>query len=564
MHGKYDVLTVRSKKGRAAGSSQTNVSGIFSHRVSETLLQLYSMDQEDSNLLIAHQPRKLRLLYEPLCLLHTLSEVRRDRIKPGDVSYETVESNQPKYCRNFVDAIAYICAYQKKSGYVTAVALEETPDAIVILLAANNGIDTAVQNLLEKVSVIILWIVQNSTVQLDTKEVQGVMRILTHYVLSLNAPKIFEYYQQVNKSVSSVMGRLKTEPGLKDHGSIIKLRDWFSAHLLKEGIQLQECDMPSLALSSYKDRELFRALHHTPESLEQCRKFERLHKLLYKLGKHVAQCKRLVESTIGLRLSLSRGLRIETIGGSQESRITLLERTCTIQKISNRMFSDPTKRNMFLRQLQQIYPGKELDRVLSKHVFQGKTRVHAELLVLDHFEQTGGRFLNERDKYIGCSKPACYLCHLFISCHPGRYATPPSHQKLYMNWRLPDICANERNVGIRIQHQQDVLSRMIDTVRRDLKNDIATGVGKRMAFPDSTAGGSSTIFEIDSDLGPSMAALSLDGLRKKLDHQHEAVRGFQESHIDSRVNSWGIPLISNEGSEEAGSDDDSTTGGVEV
>ncbi|KAJ5817757.1 hypothetical protein N7447_007765 [Penicillium robsamsonii] len=519
------------------------------------------MDQEDPNLLIAHQPRKLRLLYEPLCLLHTLSEVRGDRIKPGE---ESMGSTQPKYYRNFVDAIAYICAYQKKPGYVTAVALEETPDAIVILIAANGGIDRAVRTLLEDVCLIILWIVENSTLQLNTEEGQGVMKILTDYVLPLNAPKIFEYYQQVNKSVSSVMGGLNTEPGLKDHSSIIKLRNWFSAHLSKEGVQLQECDMPALALSSYKDRKLFTALHQTSESLEQCRKFERLHKLLYKLGKHVARCKRLVESTIGLRLTLSRGLRIETIGASPENPIILMERTCTIQKISNRMFSDPAKRNVFLQQLQRIYTGKELDRVLSKDVCKGKTRVHAELLVLDHFEQTGGRFLDERDRYIGCSKPACYLCHLFISCHPGRYATPPSHQKLYMNWRLPDIRANEQNAGMRFQRQQDVLPRMTETVRRDLKNDIATGVGKRMAFPDSTAGGSSTIFEIDSDLGPSMAALSLDGLRKKLAHQHEAVRAFQEPHIDSRVNLWGIPSISSEGSEEAESDDDSTTGGVKV
>ncbi|KAJ5192197.1 hypothetical protein N7449_008339 [Penicillium cf. viridicatum] len=522
------------------------------------------MDQEHPQaLLIAHQPKKLRLLYEPLCLLRTLSEVRGDRIKPGDISSEFPGSTAPKCYRAFVDAIAYICAYQKKPGYVTAAALEEAPDAIVILLAANDGIDMAVLALLEKVRVILLWIVEKSAVQLDTKEGRGIMKILTDYVLSLNTPKIFEYYQQVNKSVSNVVDQLNAEPGLRDRDNIIKLRNWFSTHLSKDGIQLQERDMPALAFSSYKDRELFRALHHTSESLEQCRKFERLHKLLYKLGKHVAQCKRLIESTIGLRLTLSRGLRIETINGSPENLITLLERTCNIQNISNRMFSDLAKRNVFLRQLQRIYAEKELDRMLSKDLCKGKTRVHAELLVLDHFEKTGGRFPDERNRYIGCSKPACYLCHLFISCHPGRYAIPPSHQKLYMNWRLPDIREDEPNAGIRFQHQRDVLARMTDTVRRDLNNDIATGVGRRMAFADSTAGGSSTIFDIDSDLRPSMAALSLDGLRKKLDHQHEAIRDVQEPHIDSRVDPWDIPSFSSEGSEEAESDDDST-GGVEV
>ncbi|KAJ5384791.1 hypothetical protein N7517_002702 [Penicillium concentricum] len=505
----------------------------------------------------------MRLLYEPLCLLHTLSEVRGDRIKPGDISPEGPGLTAPRCYRSFVDAIAYICAYRKKPGYVTAAALEEAPDAIVVLLAANNGIDTAVVTLLEKVCMILSWIIDNPTVRLDTNEGREVMKILTAYVLDLNAPKIFEYYQQVNKLVSSVMERLNAESELKDHDSIINLRNWIATHLSKSSMQLQESDMPSLALSSYRDREVFRALHHTTGSLQLSRNFERLHKLLYKLGKHVAQCKRLIEATIRLRLELSRGLRIETIGGSRDNLIPLLARTCNIQNISHRIFSDPAKQDIFLRQLQKIYSEKELDRVLSKDLCKGKTRVHAELLILDHFEQTGGRFLDERDRYIGCSKPACYLCHLFISCHPRGYASPPSHQKLYLNWRFPDVRTDEQNAATRFQHQQGVLFRMIDTVRRDLRNDIATSVGKRMGFADSTAGGTSTIIDIETDLSPSMACLSLDELRKTLDRQDGAGRGPQKPHIDPKFNPYDVPYFPSGTSVES-EIDDSATGGVRI
>ncbi|CAG8095737.1 unnamed protein product [Penicillium olsonii] len=522
--------------------------------------------------LISHQPKRLRLLYEPLCLLHTLSEVRGDRIKPGDILSEGPGLTAPGRYRSFVDAIAYICAYRKKPGYVTAAALEEAPDAIVVLLAANNDIDTAVVTLLEKVVMILSWIIGNPTVRLDTNEARGAMKILTAYVLDLNAPKIFDYYQRVNKLVSLVMGRLNAEPGLKadealppraDQDSTINLRNWVATHLSKSNMQLQESDMPSLALSSYRDREVFNALHHTIGSLELSLNFERLHKLLYKLGKHVAQCKRLIEATIRLRLELSRGLRIETIGGSWENRIPLLARTCNIQNISHRIFSDPAKQDIFLRQLQQIYSEKELDRVLSKDLCKGKTRVHAELLVLDHFEQTGGRFLDERDRYIGCSKPACYLCHLFISCHPRGYASPPSHQKLYLNWRLPDIRTDEQNAATRFQHQQGVLFRMIDTVRRDLTNDIAARVGKRMGFADSTAGGTSTIIDIETDLSSSIASLSLDELLKTLDRQDGAGRGPREPHMDPKFTPCGVPFFPSETSGEAESDD-SATGGVGI
>ncbi|KAJ9481015.1 hypothetical protein VN97_g12497 [Penicillium thymicola] len=515
--------------------------------------------------LISHQPKRLRLLYEPLCLLHTLSEVRGDRIKPGDISLEGPGLTAPRCYRSSVDAIAYICAYQKKPGYVTAAALEEAPDAIVVLLAANDGIDPAVVTLLEKVLMILSWVIDKPTVRLDTDEGRGVMKILTTHVLDLNTPKIFEYYQQVKKFVPWMMGKLDTEPGppRADHDSILNIRDWFATYFSKGSMQLQENDMPSLALSSYRDREVFNALHHTTGSLEQSRNFESLHKLLYKLGKHVAQCKRLIQATIRLRSELSRGLRIETIGGSREDRIAPFARTCNIQDISHRMFSDAAKRDIFLQQLQQVYSEKELDRVLSKDICKGKTRVHAELLVLDHFEQTGGRFLNKRDKYIGCSKPACYLCHLFMSCHPGGYASPPSHQKLYLKWRLPDVRTDEQNAATRFQHQEDVLFRMIDTVRRDLTNDIVTNVGKRMGFADSTAGGTSTIIDIETNLGPSVATLSLDELRKTLDLQYGPGQGSRKPHMDPSFNPRGVPYFPSEISAEAESDD-SDTGGVEI
>ncbi|KAJ6024630.1 hypothetical protein N7540_005427 [Penicillium herquei] len=513
--------------------------------------------------LISHQPRRLRLLYEPLCLLHSLGEVRGDRIKPGELSHEGSGLTGPRCYRSFVDAIAYICAYRKEPDYVTAAALEDTPDAIVVVLAANGGIDRDVVIFLETVVLVILsWVVKNYRISLVKKEGQKVMKVLADYVLSLNAPKIFQYYQQVNKAVSSLVQRLSNEPGLKDDKSIIRLRNWFAANLSKDGIPLQECDMPDLAFNSYKDRETFKALHIHPGNLDQSRKHERLFKLLFKLGKHVAQCKRLIEATIGLHSELSRGFLIKTISGSPEKPITLVARTCKIQEISNRMFSESGKREIFLQQLQKIYSGPELDRVLSKDHCKRRTRVHAELLVLDYFEQMGGRFPFEQDRYIGCSKPACYLCYLFISFHPGGYTGPPSHQKLYLNWRIPDIRANSLNAAIRFQHQIDILPRMIDTVRLDLKNDIALKVGRRNGYADSTAGGFSTIIDIPSDPSSSANDISLSELLRILQIQHQDEPSKGTHQVDPAFHPGNFVSFDSEGTRDVESDDDSVTGGV--
>jgi OTT_1508-like deaminase len=64
-----------------------------------------------------------------------------------------------------------------------------------------------------------------------------------------------------------------------------------------------------------------------------------------------------------------------------------------------------------------------------------KTRVHAELQVVDYFSRKKLEFVGG-DKYVGCSKPACYLCYRWISLHPGGFSLPASHKKVspWMAW----------------------------------------------------------------------------------------------------------------------------------
>ncbi|KAJ5729091.1 uncharacterized protein N7483_003599 [Penicillium malachiteum] len=153
---------------------------------------LDSNEMKEEALEASHQPRRLRLLYEPLYLLHSLGEVRRDWIKPGEVSHEDLGSTGPRCYQNFVDAIAYICAYRKEPEYVTAAALEDTPDAIVVFLAANGGIDRDVVIFLKNVVLVILsWVIKNHSISLVKTEGQKVMKVLADHVLSLNAPESF-------------------------------------------------------------------------------------------------------------------------------------------------------------------------------------------------------------------------------------------------------------------------------------------------------------------------------------------------------------------------------------
>ena len=214
--------------------------------------------------------------------------------------------------------------------------------------------------------------------------------------------------------------------------------------------------------------------------------FEQLYDLLCKLGQHVHIAKKLIEAAVSLSQDFMEGFCINVLPSSKEQRLPLTPKEATIESTVGRMFSNPADQRKFMDRLQFIWDPSELSEVLQKQ-HSTKTRVHAELLLLDHFDTHELRFLDNDDKYIGCSKPACYLCYAYIRHHPGRYAVPPSHQKLYMGWRHPDI---DCNATARKAQQEQIMLKLIEWVRRDVATDIESRT-KRLPYHADTAGMSS-------------------------------------------------------------------------
>ena len=65
-----------------------------------------------------------------------------------------------------------------------------------------------------------------------------------------------------------------------------------------------------------------------------------------------------------------------------------------------------------------------------------KTVVHAELQLYDLASRKSMQFV-DGDRYVGCSKPACYFCKSYLMSHPKRFVEPSSHHKVLLNVRAP-------------------------------------------------------------------------------------------------------------------------------
>ncbi|KAK7178172.1 hypothetical protein PSPO01_15775 [Paraphaeosphaeria sporulosa] len=121
----------------------------------------------------------------------------------------------------------------------------------------------------------------------------------------------------------------------------------------------------------------------------------------------------------------------------------------------------------------------------SYHDPDAKPRVHAEIQVLEHFHVGSLRFA-DGDAFIACSKPACFCCLLYFRAHPGHFVEPTSHQKIYLNWRPPDLDAQRAIIGE--HHQRDILNVMTQAIRKEAFRQINEKVPPHARHPDSLTG----------------------------------------------------------------------------
>lgn len=98
---------------------------------------------------------------------------------------------------------------------------------------------------------------------------------------------------------------------------------------------------------------------------------------------------------------------------------------------------------------------------------QSNRGVHAEIKILDFFSCTSRQFANDHP-YIGCSKPPCYCCNLYIQSHPLDVEVRPAHGNSWVKWTAP-----RRNPSL---PSDVILSRMVEQMRRDLISKFSVGL----------------------------------------------------------------------------------------
>jgi len=162
----------------------------------------------------------------------------------------------------------------------------------------------------------------------------------------------------------------------------------------------------------------------------------------------------------------------------------LEERNPTLHEIASRMLTVPIDLTKYREALDELDQKFNLSTTLHDLCMSPTwtPRVHAELILLDFFWSQHLEFV-AGDKYIGCSKPACYCCYHYIKAHPGNFAIPACHNNNYLNWRAPDILNPEDYDGIKTREK--ILNEMTQKIRNDVVAQVMERRGPAKWKPDS-------------------------------------------------------------------------------
>jgi hypothetical protein len=241
-----------------------------------------------------------------------------------------------------------------------------------------------------------------------------------------------------------------------------------------------------------------------------------------RLGSHLKAAK--ILTTAGWRMpNLFENIAIQTRPSSPPSLPPLVDQLMTVNGIITRMIrNDPEKT---LRYQEHLANMDAKFKILSRFraQFQDKNfkpRGHAELILLEYFYKYQVPFV-DNDRFIACSKPACYCCYHYISVHPGGFVRPASHGVRHLNWRAPDLI-DETDIQEK-NHQRDVLNKVIDQIRDEALRQIEQRRGPSPWHPDSTTGITSSMARNTIAEGASESGLSSDN--DTLSNEAESLTG---------------------------------------
>ncbi|KAI0010792.1 hypothetical protein F4779DRAFT_576130 [Xylariaceae sp. FL0662B] len=443
---------------------------------------------------ISNTPRLnpyLRLIsrfYEPLVLLRVLGKTRRAHL-PGPYDSTPLESKRRRFLRN----LSYLCDYEKGGQTTCSIGIEDRPECFNFWVASNKI------SVVEKMIAFLEPTLKNvkRTIGLGGEKREDGEKKLIHMCIQFAKSRV----KKEMKLLITATEKFKACLERKELETDAELVTWLGQfNTLKNRSEADACYL------AYKERkspqmtrlsDIVRKHSGVSRSAED---FEVLRHYVGRLAHHIRAPKQVLEDAAEFD-HLFDEYHIRPVRPRPSNPRPSADSLTTLSGILRRMLpagnSKLPEYQKSLDALDQKF--QVLRRVLDQYNDKNfQPIVHAEILVLEHFYENQLAFISD-DKYIGCSKPACYCCHLYFRYHPFRPVEPESHQNVYPNWGVPALGSGANDSGYK--PQLDLLNHMLEPIRKDALDQIERQAKPFKWHADSETGITKSVMTLSLESG---------------------------------------------------------------
>ncbi|RYO03997.1 hypothetical protein AA0121_g12909 [Alternaria tenuissima] len=425
------------------------------------------------------QERLLSRFFEPLVLLYTLGPTRRDHVHFATPSQESIARLPLLDLRRiFLSELAYMCDYDKGGETVTAIGLQSTPQKHIFWIASNAGPKT---KMIEFLRLLLTQVVDAST-SLDTADHAARLAL---QCIAFAIPRIRKYRSHLEPLLQKSVSYLARTKQVVEPGLLKWLQEWEHTNSL-----LDLCRSAHASRKSNFMRVLGRlsaepAYGSSRDAIHTV--FGMIRHYIGRLGYHFRAADTLVSCAPSL-LYLLHDYEVCSVPAPAKSAMPPPDQLTRLDKVLKRMLpANCPELELYQQALTDMEARHQLfSRFMDNYARPGRTScVHAEIQVLEHFYAQDIHFAYD-DPYVACGKPACYCCLLYFRHHPKQVVEPVSHNKIYLNWRPPDLSAPVGSLSA--NHQRDILNAMNKEIRKEALQQLHGKTARTAWHPDSLTG----------------------------------------------------------------------------
>ncbi|KAK8064148.1 hypothetical protein PG996_008800 [Apiospora saccharicola] len=422
--------------------------------------------------------RLISRFYEPLRLLYVLGRTRGKHTAIPECADPTQKSR-----RRLLDNLAYLCVFGKggKCPPVAAIGLEGVETGYVLWLASNHpaDLDTMEPFLTSAISNLRRHLMQPTTLT----ELQFVEQCVTYA-----EARIEREQDLLVRFIAYIINKCLVKPDTDVDRALV---NWLQRFLGKSPLEL--CYLAYDERKSDNMRLVTRRGHPAEDESHQSEAVQRYIGLRHTIGRlahHIRAPKQVMWDAMRHRNIFDEGVTtirrvnpVSSVPKPEPDGLTtpagILKRMVKPDHPKMKAYQD----GMETLDLRLKIGEKIVDSYEAKEF---RPSVHCEVQVLEHFYENSLCF-SHNDRFVACSKPACYCCYLYFKAHPSYPEEPRSHLRIWPSWSPPLVPDGHHNEK-KYRHQLHILNSMIESIRKEALNQIENKMTEMKHHQDSTTG----------------------------------------------------------------------------